>query len=104
VKTELVSQEFVVFWGKEESMAASFFCIMSAGPSRAILARSVPVPERRSGWVQDPEVDKLIDEEQKTGDPKKRAALLQQVSRILMEDAAIGAVVPPQKSTVSRET
>ena len=31
---------------------------------------------------KNPEVDKLIDEEQRTGDPKKRAALLQQVSLI----------------------
>ena len=30
--------------------------------------------------------DKLIDEEQKTGDPKKRIALLQQAGRILMDE------------------
>ena len=35
---------------------------------------------------KNPEFDKLIDEEQKTGDPKKRIALLQQAGRILMED------------------
>ena len=33
-----------------------------------------------------PEFDKLIDEEQKTGDQKKRIAILQQAGRILMED------------------
>jgi ABC-type oligopeptide transport system substrate-binding subunit len=38
---------------------------------------------------KNPEFDKLIDEEQKTGDPKKRIALLQQAGRIIMEDAPI---------------
>jgi peptide/nickel transport system substrate-binding protein len=34
-----------------------------------------------------PELDKLIDEEQKTADNKKRVALLHQAGKILMEDA-----------------
>ena len=33
-----------------------------------------------------PEFDKLIDEEQRTGDHKKRMAILHQAGRILMED------------------
>jgi ABC-type oligopeptide transport system substrate-binding subunit len=33
-------------------------------------------------------VDKLIEEEQQTGDHKKRIAVLQQAGRILMEEAA----------------
>ena len=36
---------------------------------------------------KNPEFDQLIDEEQTTGDKKKRVALLQQAGRILMEDA-----------------
>jgi ABC-type oligopeptide transport system substrate-binding subunit len=35
------------------------------------------------------EFDKLIDEEQRTGDPKKRVAILQQAGRILMDDAPL---------------
>jgi peptide/nickel transport system substrate-binding protein len=35
---------------------------------------------------KNPEFDKLVDEEQKTGDAKKRVAILQQLGRILMED------------------
>ena len=35
---------------------------------------------------KNPEFDRLIDEEQRTGDPKKRVAILQEASRILMED------------------
>ena len=38
---------------------------------------------------KNPEFDKLIDEEQRTGDPKKRIAILQQAGRILMEDAPL---------------
>ena len=38
---------------------------------------------------KNPEFDKLVDEEQKTGDPKKRVAILQQAGRMLMEDAAL---------------
>ena len=33
-----------------------------------------------------PEFDKLIDEEQKIGDQKRRVVILQQAGRILMED------------------
>ncbi len=36
---------------------------------------------------KNPEFDKLIDEEQTTGDMKKRITLLQQAGRILMDDA-----------------
>jgi ABC-type transport system substrate-binding protein len=35
------------------------------------------------------EFDKLIDEEQKTGDMKKRIALMQQAGKILMDDAPL---------------
>ncbi len=34
-----------------------------------------------------PEFDRIMDEQQKTGDMKKRIALMQQAGRILMEDA-----------------
>ena len=34
-----------------------------------------------------PEVDKLIEEQQRTADPKKRVTILQQAGRLLMDDA-----------------
>jgi ABC-type oligopeptide transport system substrate-binding subunit len=40
---------------------------------------------QRIGY-KNPEFDRLIDEEQTTGDHKKRIALLQQAGRILMEE------------------
>jgi len=39
----------------------------------------------RTCW-RNPEFDKLIDEEQRTGDHKKRMAILHQAGRIVMED------------------
>ena len=72
---------------KMGSTAASCRFIMSAGPRpmpnglRSIL-RSGVSPRIQ---YKNPEFDRLIDEEQKTGDPK-RVALLHQAGRILMED------------------
>ena len=92
VKTELVSQEFVVFWGKEGVNGGKLSFYYVGRP--AVDADTVYDQYFRSGTTKrveykNPEFDKLIDEEQITGDPKKRAALLQQASRVLMEDAAL---------------
>ena len=91
MKTELVSQEFVVFWGKEGVNGGKLPFYYVGRP--AIDADTVYDQYFRSGTTKrveykNPEVDKLIDEEQRTSDPKKRTRL-QQVSRILMEDAAL---------------
>ena len=87
-------------------MEASFLSTMLAGqPStrtRSTISTFVPEVTKRVDY-KNPEVDKLIDEEQKTGDPKKREALLQQVSRILMEDAPLFRSTHLQKSTVLQE-
>jgi peptide/nickel transport system substrate-binding protein len=92
VKAELVSQEFVVFWGKEGVNGGKLPFYYVGRP--AIDADTVYDQYFRSGvspriQYKNPEFDKLIDEEQKTGDPKKRIALLQQAGRIIMEDAPI---------------
>ena len=90
VKAELISQEFVIFWGKEGVNGGKLPFYYVGRP--AIDADTVYDQYFRSGvspriQYKNPEFDKLIDEEQKTGDPKKRIALLQQAGRILMEDA-----------------
>jgi peptide/nickel transport system substrate-binding protein len=90
IKTELVSQEFVVFWGKEGVNGGKLPFYYVGRP--AIDADTVYDQYFRSGVskrieYKNPEFDRLIDEEQKTGDPKKRIAILQQAGRILMEDA-----------------
>ena len=89
VKTELIAQEFVIFWGKEGVNGGKTPFYYVGRP--AIDADTVYDQYYRSGvspriQYKNPEFDKLIDEEQKTGDPKKRIALLQQAGRILMED------------------
>jgi peptide/nickel transport system substrate-binding protein len=92
IKTELVSQEFVIFWGKEGVNGGKLGFYYVGRP--AADADTVYDQYYRSGVTpriqyKNPEFDKLIDEEQRTGDPKKRIALLQQAGRILMEDVPL---------------
>lgn len=89
IKVELVSQEFVIFWGRDGVNGGKLPFYYVGRP--AADADTVYDQYYRSGvspriQYKNPEFDKLIDEEQKTGDPKKRVALLQQAGRILMED------------------
>ena len=75
VKTELVSQEFVVFWGKEGVNGGKLPFYYVGRP--AIDADTVYDQYFRSGTTKrveykNPEVDKLIDEEQRTGDPEEK--------------------------------
>jgi len=89
IKTELVSQEFVIFWGKEAVNGGKLGFYYVGRP--AADADTVYDQYFRSGvspriQYKNPEFDRIIDEEQKTGDPKKRIALLHQAGRILMED------------------
>jgi peptide/nickel transport system substrate-binding protein len=92
VKTELVSQEFVIFWGREGVNGGKLPFYYVGRP--AIDADTVYDQYYRSGVskrveYKNPEFDKLIDEEQKTGDQKKRVELMQQAGRILMDDAPL---------------
>ena len=92
IKTELVSQEFVIFWGKEGVNGGKLGFYYVGRP--AADADTVYDQYFRSGvspriQYKNPEFDKLVDEEQKTGDPKKREAILQQAGRILMDDAPL---------------
>jgi peptide/nickel transport system substrate-binding protein len=89
IRAELISQEFVIFWGKEGVNGGKLPFYYVGRP--AADADTVYDQYYRSGVTprtnyKNAEFDKLIDEEQKTGDAKKRVALLQQAGRILMED------------------
>lgn len=89
IKADLVSQEFVVFWGNSGVNGGKLPFYYVGRP--AIDADTVYDQYFRSGVTQrigykNPELDRLIDEEQTTGDHKKRIALLQQAGRILMEE------------------
>ena len=90
IKTELVSQEFAVFWGKEGVNGGKLPFYYVGWP--AADADTVYDQYFRSGvspriQYKSAEFDKLIDEEQRTGDPKKRVAILQEAGRVLMQDA-----------------
>jgi ABC-type transport system substrate-binding protein len=92
VKVELVAQEFVIFWGKEGVNGGKLPFYYVGRP--AIDADTVYDQYFRSGvtkrlMYKNPEFDKLIDEEQTTGDMKKRIKLMQQAGKILMDDAPL---------------
>jgi ABC-type transport system substrate-binding protein len=89
VRAELVAQEFAVFWGNDGVNGGKLPFYYVGRP--AVDADTVYEQYFRSGVTKrldykNPEFDKLIDEEQTTGDMKKRSALMQQAGRILMED------------------
>ncbi len=92
VKVELVSQEFAIFWGSDGVNGGKIPFYYVGRP--AIDADTVYDQYYRSGRTkrvsfQNAEVDRLIDEQHKTEDQKKRVALLQQIGRILMDEAAL---------------
>ena len=90
VKTELVSQEFIVFWGQEGVNGGKLPFYYVGRP--AIDADTLYDQYFRSGVTKrleykNTEFDRLMDQQQTTGDMKKRIALMQEAGRILMEDA-----------------
>jgi ABC-type transport system substrate-binding protein len=88
-KVELISQEWALFWDKQGVNGGKLPFYYVGRP--AVDADTLYEQYFRSGVTRriqykNAEFDKLIDEEQITGDMKKRVALLQQAGRILMED------------------
>ena len=78
IKVELVSQEFVIFWGKEGVNGGKLGFYYVGRP--AADADTVYDQYYRSGvspriQYKNPEFDRIIDEEQRTGDQKKRVAI-----------------------------
>ena len=87
---ELVSQEWAIFWGLSGVNGGKlpFYYIGRGG---LVDADTLYDQYFRTGTTKrvaysNPEFDKLIEEEQGTGDSKKRMFLLQQAGKILMED------------------
>ena len=90
-RVELISQEWALFWGPEGVNGGKLPFYYN---NRGSLTDADTLYEQyfRTGTTKrcnysNPEFDKLIDEEQKIADNKKRIALLQQAGKILMEDA-----------------
>jgi peptide/nickel transport system substrate-binding protein len=89
VRTELVAQEWAIFWGQEGVNGGKLPFYYVGRP--AVDADTLYEQYFRSGVTKriqykNPEFDKLIDEEQVTGDGKKRLEILRKAGRILMED------------------
>jgi peptide/nickel transport system substrate-binding protein len=89
-RVELISQEWALFWGKDGVNGGKlpFYYI---GRGSLTDADTLYDQYFRTGTTKrcnysNPEFDKLIVEQQKTEDNKKRTALLQQAGKILMED------------------
>jgi peptide/nickel transport system substrate-binding protein len=89
-KVDLISQEWATFWGVSGVNGGKlpFYYI---GRGSLVDADTLYDQYFRTGTTKrvsysNPEFDKLIEEEQKTGDQKKRIAFLQQAGKILMED------------------
>ncbi len=89
IKAELVAQEYAIYWGKDGVNGGKlpFYYAGSNGSDADVYFEQY----FRTGGSKrinynNPEFDKLIDEEQRTGDHKKRLAILHQAGRILMED------------------
>jgi peptide/nickel transport system substrate-binding protein len=89
IRTELVAQEFPVFWGQEGVNGGKLAFYYVGRP--AVDADTLYEQYFRSGVTKriqykNPEFDKLIEAEQTNGDMKKHTELLRQAGRILMED------------------
>jgi len=89
IKVELVSQEYAVYWGKEGVNGGKlplYYAGSNGSDADTYFDQYFHTGGSKRIGYSNPEFDKLIDEEQRTGDHKKRVAILQQAGRILMED------------------
>jgi peptide/nickel transport system substrate-binding protein len=89
-RVELISQEWALFWGQDGVNGGKlpFYYI---GRGSLVDADTLYDQYFRTGTTKrcnysNPELDKLIEEQQRTPETKKRVALLQQAGKILMED------------------
>jgi peptide/nickel transport system substrate-binding protein len=89
IKVELVAQEYAVYWGTD-GVNGGKLPLYYAGSNGSDADTYFDQYFRTGGSKRinysNPEFDKLIDEEQRTSDQKKRVAILQQAGRMLMED------------------
>jgi peptide/nickel transport system substrate-binding protein len=89
IKLELVAQEYAVYWGKDGVNGGKipfYYAGRTASDADTLYDQYFHTGMSKRIGYSNPEFDKLIEDEQKTGDHKKRVALLQQAGRILMED------------------
>jgi peptide/nickel transport system substrate-binding protein len=92
IKVELVTQEYPVYWGRDGVNGGKlpfYYAGRSAFDADIFYDQYFHTGVTKRIGYSNPDFDKLIEEEQQTGDHKKRVAVLQQAGRILMEDAPV---------------
>jgi peptide/nickel transport system substrate-binding protein len=92
IKAELVPQEYPIYWGREGVNGGKlpfYYAGRSAFDADTFYDQYFHTGVTKRTNYSNPEFDKLVEEEQRTGDPKKRLAALQQAGRIIIEDAPI---------------
>ena len=92
IKVELVTQEYPVYWGREGVNGGKlpfYYAGRSAYDADTFYDQYFHTGVTKRTGYSNPDLDKLIEEEQRTGDQKKRVSILQQAGRIIMEDALI---------------
>jgi peptide/nickel transport system substrate-binding protein len=91
IKAELVAQEYPVYWGKDGvngGKTAFYYAGRTAADADTFYDQYFHTGVTKRTNYSNPQFDKLIEEQQQTGDHKKRVGILQQAGRLLMEDAA----------------
>ena len=92
IKAELVPQEYPIYWGRDGVNGGKlpfYYAGRSAYDADTFYDQYFHTGVTKRTGYSNPELDKLIEEEQQTGDHKKRIAVLQQAGRIVMEDAPV---------------
>jgi peptide/nickel transport system substrate-binding protein len=92
IKAELVPQEYPIYWGKDGVNGGKlpfYYAGRSAYDADTFYDQYFHTGVTKRTNYSNPELDKLIEQEQQTGDHKKRVAVLQQAGRIIMEDAPV---------------
>ena len=92
IRAELVPQEYPIYWGRDGvngGKLAFYYAGRSAYDADTFYDQYFHTGVTKRTGYSNPELDRLIEEEQQTGDSKKRVGLLQQAGRIVMEEALV---------------
>ena len=90
IKVDLVGQEYAIYWGKDGvngGKTSFYYAGRTAADADTFYDQYFHSGVTKRVGYSNAEVDKLIEEQQKIADLKKRIALLQQAGRMIMEDA-----------------
>jgi len=90
IKAELVAQEYAIYWGKDGVNGGKlpfYYAGRTASDADTFYDQYFHTGITKRIGYSNPEVDKLIEEQQRTTDQKKRVTILQQAGRQIMDDA-----------------